>query len=158
MRAEARKRDRVAGRTATARARRNPPRTPVHLAVLLLFSFQLIRFYVVIPLDAYVCTSGDHAQDETPSSTTHDHHQEDHEALEEALSHNDDEGYSFRHCKDTLDGMGLIPVTLVGLPVADDSRRPAATWIILPGRTDQTLENHLPPPFQPPRNLSQLSS
>ena len=115
--------------------------------ILSFFGFQLIRGYLVVPLDAYVCSSPDHDHDGT---SPNGHHHED----EEALSQSVDQGNSLQHCKDTLDGLGLIPMEAFGPPVTISRHHLAATWISVAGQNPSPIEIFLPSPFQPPKNLS----
>ena len=126
-------------------ASKRPPATRI-LAwlVLAVFCFQLSRFYLVIPLDAFVCEAAESAHDH--ALPTQDHHHE-HDSLAPA----GDDGYYFQHCKDTLNGMCLVPLQLLGLTVVlwQQNLEPAWAHFALPHRS--ALENHLPPPFEPPR-------
>ena len=83
----------------------------VSAVLLLFFSLQLSRFYLVATpqqdSDAAYCPVDG-------GSALHD---ADHHSAERtfAPTGNQDSGFYFRHCKDTLDGMALAPVAALAL-------------------------------------------
>jgi len=132
-------RSRIPSRTASA-------------AVLVLLCFQLSRVYLTIPMDWYVCPMT-HRQLEGMSMPGHDGHQADMEASGSASPVAPDDGCSLRCCKGTLDGLGLIPAQPFRMPVVASLQKPELTLFNLPDPTRRALDQHLPPPFQPPRNI-----
>lgn len=123
------------------------------LMILGLLCFQLSRVYLVIPVDAFICSeAGDTHGAASLSSHGHDH--EYGEAVEATLSQSNDGRNYIRHCKDTLDGLGLIPAQPFGLPAAISPQKLEANWVNLPRQADSALENYLPPLLQPPKDLS----
>ncbi|MBI4459098.1 MAG: hypothetical protein HY648_03435 [Acidobacteria bacterium] len=128
---------------------RCPARKAITVTVAAFFFFQFIRFYLVAPLDVFECLEPNFRQGAS-ASENHGHH---HDAVE-LQSHSEDAGYTLQHCKDTYNGIALTPVQPLGLPVAVSQeflRLALPTAVCEPS---QPLENFLPPPFQPPRNLS----
>ena len=117
--------------------------------VVALFCFQFARFYLVIPLDQFLCLEANHTHTGA-ASHSHDHHHDSEEALPH--SHNDnDTGYYFQHCKDTFEGMALTPVQPLGMPAAVSVRQPEIVVAIHQPEERQFFESFLAPPFQPPR-------
>ncbi|MCZ6750975.1 MAG: hypothetical protein O7E51_04010 [Acidobacteria bacterium] len=135
----------------------------IALCVVVLFSFQLSRFFLIVQLDAVECFDPNHTHD----ATTHSHadsahaghsyadqgHQHDHKGEQAPLRSHDGEHY-FQHCKDTYGDAGLTPVQPQGAPETVSYHPPEAAWGESLRENFQPLENYLPPPFQPPRNLS----
>ncbi len=127
----------------------------IALCVVVLFSFQLSRFFLIVQLDAVECYDSNH----THGATTHSHshadqwHQHDHEG-EQAPTHSHDGDHYFQHCKDTYGDAGLTPGQSQGAPETVSYQPPEAAWGESFGETLQPLENYLPPLFQPPKNLS----
>ena len=127
----------------------------IALCVVVLFSFQLSRFFLIVHLDAVECFEPGH----THAATSHSHshadngHQHDHEG-EPAPSHSHDGEHYFQHCKDTYGDAGLTPVQSLGAPETVSYQLPETAWGNPPSENFQPLDNYLPPPFQPPRNLS----
>ena len=136
---------------------KDPMRATAFVA-LCLFCFQVVRFYVVIPLDAYTCGSLDYTYGDARSTHHHDFetNQPDHDH-DQALPQDDDDRQYFQHCKDTLNGLALSPVQPFGLPVLVTQQGPQCSWANLATNPHKAIENYLPPPFQPPRQLGQLS-
>ena len=131
------------------RACRPGAKRAIALVVVVLFCFQLSRFYLIIQLDPVECFDPNHTH-HTTSTGAHDHHHDG----EETLPHSHDDGFFFQHCKDTFDGAGLTPVQPLGVPVAVSDRQPETTWASSMPESRRPHENFLPLPFQPPRNLS----
>ena len=122
-------------------------------AVLVLLCFQLSRVYLTIPMEWYVCPMT-HRPLEGMSMPGHDHEYADLENSRTTSPVSPDDGCSLRCCKGTLDGMGLVPVQPFRLPVVVSVQKPELTSFNSPGQARQSLDQHLPPPFQPPRNFS----
>jgi hypothetical protein len=120
----------------------------VAFIALVVFSVQLVRFYVVVPRDAFTCSELGH------------HHAagEFAEALEHAggafLPPGGANQNYFQHCKETLDGLCLTPAQPLGMPVFATHRIESPIWLALPNRIALPVDNALPPPFQPPRNFA----
>ena len=127
----------------------------IALCVVILFSFQLSRFFLIVQLAPIECIEPGHTHAATSHSHSHadngQHH--DHEG-EPAPSHSHDGEHYFQHCKDTYGDAGLTPVQPLGAPETVSYQPPEATWGESLRENFQPLENYLPPPFQPPRNLS----
>lgn len=123
---------------------------------LCLFCFQFVRFYVVIPLDAYTCYSPDHIYGATASAAHgHDHALAyDGDQHDEAMPQSDDRHFYFQHCKDTLNGLGLTPVQPFGLPVLIWHQKLPASLVHVARTSRRVIEHSLSPPFQPPKNYS----
>ena len=127
----------------------------IALCVVVLFSFQLSRFFLIVQLDAVECFDPNHTHGATthPHSHADDGHQHDHEG-EQAPSRGHDGEHYFQHCKDTYGDAGLTPVQPQGAPETVSYQPTEARWGELLSEPLQPLENYLPPPFQPPKNLS----
>ena len=128
--------------TAAAKKRE---RIPVSLAVLAFLCFQFSRVYFIplIPAGGLECPLASHI----------------HETISPLSHHNgeaSDQGspYCTMRCNQTLDVRGLAPVQPSVLPVQVSPQWPAKTCISLPQDAPSAIENYLPPPFQPPKNLS----
>lgn len=118
---------------------------------------QLSRVYLVIPADAFICNIPDHSHGATSAGAQHLEQEGDHEseALEATSFESQGDGHTYiQHCKDTLDGLGLAPAQPFGLPVATSPKTPETAVKVLPSEIPSVLDNFLPPPFQPPRNIS----
>ncbi|MBI2817337.1 MAG: hypothetical protein HYX72_10385 [Acidobacteria bacterium] len=111
---------------------------------LVLFAFQLIRFYVVIPVDNQLCmpahdehglTSGEH-------NHSHSHHHE-------ATTQPDTEENYFQHCKDEL--TALTSIQLFGALVHEWRVVEHPRWIHFSLRAPFGIDAPIPPPFEPPR-------
>lgn len=128
---------------------RHPGRlTAVVVAVA--FAFQLTRFFLVVPLDSFVCYEPKHSQE----SSLPGHHHHDNDEEHAGAPHQHDNGTYFQHCKDTFAGIGLTPVQPLAMPLAVS---PAPAELSLPQLlppSARAAERSLPPPFQPPRNLA----
>jgi hypothetical protein len=129
--------------------RRFLPDRALSAAVVLLLTFQMSRFFLVISLENFVCYPLNHSEDISLAG----HHHHDHDGEAEALPHGDDGGNYFQHCKDTFDGIGLTPVQPLGLSVPVSDQPPELIGAHLLPESRGPLETDLPPPFQPPRNL-----
>ncbi|MCH7977472.1 MAG: hypothetical protein IH935_00670 [Acidobacteria bacterium] len=127
----------------------------IALCVVVLFSFQLSRFFLIVQLDAVECFDPNHTHGATthPHSHADDGHQHDHEG-EQAPSRGHDGEHYFQHCKDTYGDAGLTPVQPQGAPETVSYQPTEARWGELLSEPLQPLENYLPPPFQPPKHLS----
>ena len=120
----------------------------VAACVAVLFCFQFSRFYLVIPLDQFLCLEANHTHG-VASQSGHDHH-----LSSESLPHSHgskDTGYYFQHCKDSFEGMALTPVQPLGMPPAASIQEPEITVAFQQPEGRQFFENLLPPPSQPPR-------
>lgn len=129
-----------------APSKRSVPNRLLALAVVVLFVFQLSRFYVTISLDPSVCFELNH-QHALPSDAHH-HHQEHAGEILPAQ----DGGFFFQHCKDTYDGMNLTPAQPFGLPSVAAYEEPATTEVATMQEPISPVETFLSPPFQPPRS------
>ena len=131
-------------------SRRCQTRKVTAVTVAAFFFFQLIRFYLVAPLDVFECFEPNFRHQGVSALENHGHH---HDEVGIAPP-SDDTGYTLQHCKDTYNGIGLTPVQPLGLPVAvsRESLGPAMTAALC--ELCQPLNHFLPPPFQPPRHLS----
>lgn len=109
---------------------------------LVAFSLQLIRFYLVVPRDAFICSELNHHHEVADQS---DHADKEFSPLGDA-----DKSY-FQHCKETLDGSWLTPAQPLGMPVSITLRIEPQVWLRLPVQCARPNNNALPPPFQPPR-------
>ena len=119
----------------------------VAACVLILFCFQFSRFYLIVELDRFVCLEPNHIH--TASSLSgHDHHPEG----GDALSEDQESGYSLQHCKDTFNGIALTPVQPLGFSFAAPVQRPETAWASRLPENQQVIDNVLAPPFQPPRS------
>ena len=118
------------------------------LFALVVFSVQLVRFYVVVPREAFTCSEpGHHHASAGELANGLDH------AGEEVLPPGDGDQTYFQHCKDTLDGLCLTPTQPLGMPVFVAHRIEPLIWLSLPNQISLPIDNALPPPFQPPRNF-----
>ena len=128
-------------------------RRSLTLAMVVLFSFQLSRFYLIAHLDPLICSEPNH-QHSSSLAATHEHptavHKHSHEDAG-SLPHSHDEGFFFQHCKDSYDGIGLTPAQPLGLPVTASPGLPETVWTMILPDILPRAERFLPPPFQPPR-------
>ena len=131
-------------------SRRCLTRKVITVTVAAFFFFHLSRFYLAAPLDVFECFEPNFRHQGVSALENHGHH---HDEVGIA-SPSDDAGYAFQHCKDTYDGIGLTPVQPLGLPVAVSQESLELALTVALREPSQPLENFLPPPFQPPRNLS----
>ncbi len=143
----------------------------VALVVVILFSFQLSRFYLTAELNPLECLEHDHSHDttsahshdatsahlqahshEAASEHSHPHQQQRHHESE-SMPESEDNGHYFQHCKDTFAAMGLTPVQPLGMAVA--VVRQPQTQVSVAALTEdiRPTENFLLPPFHPPRHL-----
>ncbi len=127
----------------------------IALCVVVLFSFQFSRFFLIVQLGVIECFEPGHTHDATAHSHSYadNGHQHDREG-EQAPSHSHDGEHYFQHCQDTYGDAGLTPVQPQGAPETVSYQPPETAWKNPPSANFQPLENYLPPPFQPPRNLS----
>ena len=121
-------------------------RRSLTLAMVVLFSFQLSRFYLIAHLDPSICSEPNH-QHSSSLAETRAHSHED----AGALPHSHDDGFFFQHCKDSYDGIGLTPAQPLGLPVTVSPGLPETVWAMILPDILPRAERFLPPPFQPPR-------
>jgi hypothetical protein len=110
-----------------------------------LFCLQLVRVCVVVPTDSYICLLTDADQ----HAFGHHHHAD--EASHPVSGHGDLP--SFEHCKDSLDGVGIIAGVVFLVPAATSIELPQPTWNSVQKLSRQPINQYLPPPFQPPRNI-----
>ena len=115
---------------------------------LVVFSVQLVRFYVVFPRDAFICSEAGHQHDHAGELANGLDH-----GGEEFLPRGDLDQTYFQHCKETLDGLCLTPAQPLGMPVFVAHRIEPLIWLSLPNQIALPIDNALPPPFQPPRNF-----
>ena len=120
-------------------------RRSLTLAMVVLFSFQLSRFYLIAHLDPLICSEPNHQH--SSLAETHGHSHED----AGVLPHSHDDGFFFQHCKDSYDGIGLTPAQPLGLPVTASPGLPETVWTMILPDILPRAERFLPPPFQPPR-------
>jgi len=119
----------------------------VAACVLVLFCFQFSRFYLIVELDRFVCLEPNHIHTAN-SLSAHDHHPQG----KDALSEDQDSGYSLQHCKDTFNGISLTPVQPLGFSFAAPVQRPETAWASRTPENQQVMDSILPPPFQPHRS------
>jgi len=128
--------------TAAAKKRE---RIPVSLAVLAFLCFQFSRVYLIplIPSEGLECPLASHIHGSI-YSTSHRNGEPS------------DQGnpYCTMRCNQDLDVRGLAPAQPSVLPIEISPQWLAITWISLPQDAPSAIENYLPPPFQPPKNLS----
>ena len=126
-------------------------RPSVTLLLVGLFGFQLSRTYLVIPVDSMVCKEAGHSHNGSPEANPAAAHH--HDEMDITPLHEDDDTRYFRHCKDSLDGLSLTSPQSLCLPAESCAISPAGAWVRSLPETASAIENALPPPFQPPRNL-----
>jgi len=127
----------------------------IALLLIVFFSVQFSRVYLYLSPGEPLCPMTGTA--ECPA-----HHMDEaacphHEGQELAAAEcpmSGDGGCALRCCKGDSDGVGIIPLEVFGIAAMVSYQRPETAWRILPQQTDAALENYLPAPFQPPRNLS----
>lgn len=129
--------------------RQSLARKAITVILAVFFCFQFLRFYLVAPLNAFECFEPNFRHG-ISALEGHGHHHDE----VGAPSHSDDEGYAIQHCKDTYNGIGMTPVQPLGLPIAVSQAFSGLALTTAWSEPNQPLENFLPPPFQPPRNLS----
>ena len=141
---------------------RSPARRIISLLLLGFVVFQFSRGYLATPPDSALCPISHmsqcpmHHMDEALCLLAHNYHQMDTQSVTRELPVSDDDSCAFRCCKGTLNGLGIIPLQAFLLAAAVSHERPETFWVILTQRTDRAPENHISPPFQPPRYLDQL--
>jgi hypothetical protein len=122
------------------------PRMAPAIAFLLLISLgtQFSRVYFAIPFSEAMCPMATGA--ECPMHHMHDATCSRHAGQEG--------GCSFQCCKDTRGGVGIIPLSVFGPPTLVSYQQPQSTWLTPPQQSDLVIENPIPPPLQPPRQLT----
>lgn len=115
------------------------------LVVLAFFCLQLSRFYLVLELNSSGCFDGHERHASVAGDDGH------HDDGEEALPAGQANGPFLRHCKDVFDGVGLTVAQPLALPIAVSHPGPATAWAGFIEPKNLTVQNYLPPPFQPPR-------
>ena len=130
------------------------------LVLLGLLSFQLSRVYFAMPANGAICSLDVHTHDHSLASHHHDHDGDAdaadgaHAALLELPLSSDDGRSYFRHCKDSLDDLGLTPPQPFGMPVAAFAPLTPASSITHPNPAIAAPDAFLPPPSQPPRSIA----
>ena len=120
------------------------------VAVLALVCFQLSRVFLTIPLSWYECPM---VKQSGQMSSLASHHHDGSEAAKADLPLSPNDGCSFRCCKGDVDGLAIIPLQAFGIVVTVSHQQLASTWVSRSWQSQPALENYLPPPFQPPKNL-----
>jgi len=86
------------------------------------------------------------------SSDAYQHDRDSDEVSDVFAPQTQDDGHTYiRHCKDTLDGAGLVPAQPFQLPIAASIQLLATVVNAHPAEPLSALDNYLPPPFQPPQ-------
>ena len=67
--------------------------------------------------------------------------------------HGQSNGYSFQHCKDVPNGVGIRLAQPAILPTAVSPEAPETAWGHPPKHDELMLDHYLSPPFHPPRQL-----
>ena len=130
----------------------------IALVVMVLFSFQISRFYLTDELNPLECLVPNHSHEATSahsrgSTSAHSRqHQQQHHQESESVPESEDSGHYFQHCKNLFADLALTPsqflrisVTVVHLPLAQVSVTSLPEDI-------RPAENFLLPPFHPPRH------
>ena len=120
------------------------------VVVVVLFVFQITRSYLVVQPDDTVCTQRVMELNQAATSTTAHHHSHEGEQL---VSQPHDDGFYFRHCKDTFEGIFLTPVQPLGALGAISHQRLEWSWQPFLKEKFPAPERYLPSHFHPPRNL-----
>ena len=115
--------------------------------VLVLFGIQFSRYFLVIPLDQFLCLEAMSASPAGPPVSYHHHSDE----VSQGAAQSNDNGYSIEHCKDTLMGMALTPVQPFGVPEAATALGTQTAWTLQPPSPLNVFEQFPVTPFQPPR-------
>ena len=123
-------------RRGTAHSRR----IATAVAVLLL-CFQLVRAFVVLPIDAVICLN---ASEESADHSGHQH------GIGESRPA-DSGGASFQHCKDTELGGSVNPELPFGLSAPPALHMLQVTWAARTADSPVISSVSLAPPFEPPR-------
>jgi hypothetical protein len=124
-----------------------------------IFSFGMSRFYLVVPLGEFICLDLPPVQSSAPSTPapvahTHSHgpdHHHDHAAAAAPLSSVPDTGYSFTHCRDTINGIALTPIQPLGGIEMTSDMEPALAWSSAVSPSVFLADSFVPSTFQPPR-------
>ncbi|MBI4458823.1 MAG: hypothetical protein HY648_02040 [Acidobacteria bacterium] len=128
--------------------RRFPAKRAIAFTVAVLFCFHLVRFYQMIPLELFECF--DHDLEKSAAVAGSQSHSHSHKTLSSPTG---DAGYTLEHCKDTYNGIGLIPAQPMGLPVAVSQEFQELASLASFGEPCQPQDLFLSPPFEPPRQL-----
>ena len=109
---------------------------------LFLFAFQLIRFYVVVPVDNELCKAAHDEHGATGSEHSHSHQHE-------ATAQTDSDGNYFQHCKDEL--TALTSIQVFGALVYEWRIIEHPRWIQFSLNSPISIDAPIHPPFEPPR-------
>jgi len=114
---------------------------------LFLFAFQLSRFFIVAQLDPTLCPWAFDERGAAQLSEGHHHHDES--TL--TIPPEKDSGFYLQHCKDTFEGLSLIPFQVLDLPAETGQLALSAARADFSSADVLFAEHLLPPPVQPPR-------
>jgi hypothetical protein len=106
---------------------------------LTVFVFQLVRFYVVIPVGHDGCAA---AHDESASAESAQHH---HHQMSEQV---EGDGNYFQHCKDGLSSEASVQGS--GAVLQSWVETQYSSWFQTPATVESPTDFDLPPPFEPP--------
>ncbi len=115
----------------------------IALVVVVLFSFQISRFYLTEELNPLECLDHNHSHQ----------HQQQHHHESESVPESEDNGHYFQHCKDLFADMALTPSQLLGISVTVIQPPLAQVSVTSLPEDIRPAENFLLPPFHPPRHL-----
>jgi hypothetical protein len=109
------------------------------------------RYYLVIPLNQFLCLEATAAKNGEARSHEHTHDHGPAASIHEHTSESQETGYTITHCKDTINGVALTPVqTLAPIEVAT-VLEPQTIWMSVAPASSSVLDTYLPTPFEPPR-------
>lgn len=135
----------------------------IALVVVVLFSFQLSRFYLTDELNPLECLDHNHSHEATSAhsheatsahSQQHQQHHHESESVPESPE-SDDNGHYFQHCKDLFADMALTSSQLPGISVTVVQPPLAQVSVTFLPKDIRPAENFLLPPFHPPRHLGE---
>jgi len=139
-------------RLATVRGsnRSRPTRAEqvISLVVLLLFSFQIGRFYLTAPLELHECP----APAPVGSELLHGSHSHTHSPAQALAPPGSDRGYYFQHCKEYVYGVGLTPAPALDVPVVSSFPWALTASIVSIPEIPLPTQDHYSTPFHPPRH------
>jgi hypothetical protein len=124
-------------------------RRPGHVSaiafgMLAIFSLQLCRSFLVIPLDGAICLV---ARSERVDNDHFNHH---HDGVAAGAGESDDGTY-LHHCKDTETGVLVSFTQPFGIESAAVVDPPQESSVVAVTYTPALPQATVPPPFQPPR-------
>ncbi len=131
----------------------------IALVVVVLFSFQISRFYLTDELNPLECLDHNHSHEATSAhshdaTSAHSHqHQQQHHHESESVPESEDNGHYFQHCKDLFADMALTPSQLLGISVTIVQPPLAQVSVTSLPEDIRPAGNFLLPPFHPPRHL-----